>query len=152
MPHEDGAAYEPIVATISLGGNIVLDIFDKANSDVDTQVTIESTDMSREGDEQQDSSNTKAPKWRILQEPGSLLVTRDDAYKALLHGISPITSDEDLGPDTVANWYMLGNQAPFANGVNVRETRISLTYREVIKTARFVFGRSGVASTAMPPT
>ena len=31
MPHEDGAAYHPVVATVSLGGPIVLDIYAKTN-------------------------------------------------------------------------------------------------------------------------
>ena len=29
MPHEDGAAYHPVVATVSLGAAIVLDIYEK---------------------------------------------------------------------------------------------------------------------------
>jgi alkylated DNA repair protein alkB family protein 6 len=29
MPHQDGAAYWPLVATISLGAPIVLDVFEK---------------------------------------------------------------------------------------------------------------------------
>jgi alkylated DNA repair protein alkB homolog 6 len=140
MPHEDGAAYEPIVATISLGGSTVLEIFEKETDNVDSEVTMDSNKASSE-DELSSSPNIKVPKWRILQESGSLLVTKGEAYKVLLHGISPIAIDRDLGPNSVANWSLLGNQDAFHSGVNERETRVSLTYREVIKTARFFFGR-----------
>ena len=44
MPHEDGPAYHPVVATVSLGAPIVLDIFEK-----------------REG--------ASEKRWRVLQEP-----------------------------------------------------------------------------------
>lgn len=30
MPHEDGPAYYPMVATVSLGASIVLDVFEKS--------------------------------------------------------------------------------------------------------------------------
>jgi len=42
MPHEDGTAYHPVVATVSLGAPIVLDIYEKGE---------------------------RVPKFRILQEP-----------------------------------------------------------------------------------
>lgn len=105
MPHEDGGVYETVVATVGLGGSVVLDLYEK-------------TDLSQ-------------PRWRILQEPGSLLVTRGEAYGDLIHGISDVSEDTDLGADTVANWEMLGERGAFEGGVNVRETRVSLTYRDV---------------------
>jgi alkylated DNA repair protein alkB family protein 6 len=45
MAHQDGAAYYPMVATISLGSPIVLDIYEKTDGGV------------------------REPRWRILQEP-----------------------------------------------------------------------------------
>ena len=45
MPHEDGPAYYPMVATVSLGAPVVLDIYEKGEG------------------------GRAAPKWRILQEP-----------------------------------------------------------------------------------
>ncbi len=47
MPHEDGAAYWPVVATVSLGAPIVLDIYGKDS----------------------DGRRHPQPQWRILQEP-----------------------------------------------------------------------------------
>ena len=46
MPHEDGPAYWPVVATVSLGGALTLDIYEK---DVDGR-------------------RMDPPKYRILQE------------------------------------------------------------------------------------
>ncbi|KAI4726870.1 hypothetical protein E4T49_05313 [Aureobasidium sp. EXF-10728] len=105
MPHEDGAAYYPIVAT------------------------------AQDGDQARLSST---PKWRVLQEPRSLLVTCGSAYTDTLHGISEIEVDENLSPDTVANWTLLGDNKVFVDngGQNVRTTRISLTYRDVLKVSK----------------
>lgn len=125
MPHEDGAAYAPVVATISLGGSIVLEVWEKLDSSRAEQSDIR--------------------KFRILQEPGSLLVTTGEAYTSLLHGISPITVDEDLRAETVVNWDLLGDKARVENagGVNVRETRVSLTYRDVLKVSKVGIGILG---------
>ncbi|KAF1350890.1 hypothetical protein BDV97DRAFT_376528 [Delphinella strobiligena] len=122
MPHEDGAAYHPIVATVSLGASIVLDIHDKRN----------------ENDGDSRPVTHPSPRWRILQEPRSLLITTGQTYKDLLHGIAEVDVDEDLTPDTVANWNLLGDAQIFVeNGSrNVRTTRISLTYRDVLKVSK----------------
>jgi alkylated DNA repair protein alkB family protein 6 len=119
MPHEDGGAYHPVVATVSLGGAVVLD------------VTAKSSPM----------------RWRILQEPRSLLVTTAAAYTETLHGIADVHEDIDLRPETVANWDSLGDrEAINANGnMNERTTRISLTYRNVLKVSSLgnkLFGRT----------
>ncbi|KAK4508003.1 hypothetical protein PRZ48_001738 [Zasmidium cellare] len=120
MPHEDGAAYHPVVATVSLGGTVVLDVVEKGC----------------EG----------ARKWRILQEPRSLLVTMGEAYTETLHGIQEVREDCDLNAETVANWGLLGDREVFvaSGGVNERTTRISLTYRDVKKVSTIgskIFGR-----------
>lgn len=69
--------------------------------------------------------------------PGSLLVTTDDIYTSHLHGIAQKIADEDLGPDTVANWDLLGNKASFVDGHYDRKIRTSLTYRDVLKVSKF---------------
>jgi alkylated DNA repair protein alkB family protein 6 len=123
MPHEDGAAYSPVVATVSLGASLVLEVWEKR------------------GEEERDDSGQKS--LRILQEPGSLLVTTGDAYSSLLHGISEIEVDEDLREETVVNWSLLGNKAQFEDGVNKRGIRISLTYRDVLKVNKVGIGILG---------
>lgn len=76
------------------------------------------------------------PAYRILQEPRSLLVTTDDLYTEYLHGIADIEEDVDLSADTVANWRLLGSQEPFRDGRNMRQMRVSLTYRDVVKVVK----------------
>ncbi|KAF2486568.1 hypothetical protein BDY17DRAFT_81404 [Neohortaea acidophila] len=126
MPHEDGAAYHPVVATVSLGGSIVLDVVEKTRNE-------------REKDERQ--------AWRILQEPRSLLITTGSAYTDTLHGIAEVKEDVDLDETTVANWMLLGDRESItaSAGRNERTTRISLTFRDVLKESKVgskIFGKT----------
>ena len=107
-PHEDGDAYHPIVATVSLGSHIILDVKTKL----------------RGGDGQQS---------RILQEPRSILITTGALYSQCLHSISEVESDKDLREGSIVNWGLLGDKTPFAAGFARRETRVSLTFRDVKK-------------------
>lgn len=124
MPHEDGQAYASVVATVSLGGTICLSLTPKPNSE-----------ESRGAED----GNTVEEKWeiptRILQEPRSLLITTGHAYESLLHGVDAVEIDEGLNADTVANWSLLEDRSTIeaAGRCNVRTTRISLTYRDVLK-------------------
>lgn len=125
FPHEDGAAYHPIVATVSLGGSIVLDVTPKGSGD---------------------ECAAKPEPWRILQEPRSLLLTTGAAYTDTLHGIAEVGEDVDLSVDTVVNWGLLGDaEAVVASGGrNERVTRVSLTYRDVKKVSNVgskIFGK-----------
>ncbi|KAF2151041.1 hypothetical protein K461DRAFT_228726 [Myriangium duriaei CBS 260.36] len=115
MGHEDGPSYWPCTATVSLGGSVVLDIWTKP--------------------EGLDSEPQPEKRWRIFQEPRSLLITTDEVYGGTLHGIGEVSVDQDLSPETVANWDLLENTAALENsgGQNVRTTRTSLTYRDVVK-------------------
>lgn len=129
MPHEDGDAYSRVVATISLGGTVCLDLTSKSAGD-------------KGGEEVEEER-----RWRILQEPRSLLVTTGEAYAALLHGISPFERDEGLGAESVVNWELLGHETKTrineASGVNERTVRVSLTYRDVLKVSKVGLGILG---------
>lgn len=133
MPHEDGAAYHPLVATVSLGAPIVLDLYAKRGNG--------------DGDGDGDIGRGREPQFRILQEPRSLLITRGSIYTEYLHGIAETTRDEGLGAGSVCNWDLLRDKTPFEGGAYDRETRISLTYRDVLKvsklgnTMKFLGGR-----------
>ncbi|KAK5165960.1 uncharacterized protein LTR77_008884 [Saxophila tyrrhenica] len=127
MPHEDGSAYHPVVATISLSSSLVLDVTEK-----------KSNDSSSDQDDRQS--------WRIFQEPRSLLVTAGSAYTETLHGIAEVKEDIDLKGETVANWDLLGDRERVmeSGGNNLRETRISLTFRDVLKVSNVgskIFGK-----------
>ncbi|KAI5299953.1 hypothetical protein KEM55_000831 [Ascosphaera atra] len=127
MPHEDGPAYYPIVATVSLGAEIVLDVRRKKGFDSNAI----------KGDEVADGADgEKTGHFRILQEPRSLLITTGEVYTDFLHGVAEVTSDERLGPETVCNWELLGNKDAYAGGRYDRKTRTSLTYRDVLKVSK----------------
>jgi alkylated DNA repair protein alkB family protein 6 len=131
MPHEDGDAYFPVVATVSLGGSLVLDVTEKRKA----------------GDDVDPTGSDEPKRWRIVQEPRSLLLTTGSAYTDTLHGIAEITEDSDLTSETVANWSLLGDQAVIeANGgCNKRTDRVSLTYRDVKKVSNVaskLFGKT----------
>ena len=134
MPHEDGGAYWPVVATVSLGGSLVLDVTAKqsnSNSDADFETT----------------GRDKTASWRILQEPRSLLLTTGSAYTDTLHGIAEVAEDVDLNEQTVANWGLLSDQDAIAakDGRSERTTRVSLTLRDVLKVSAVgskIFGKA----------
>ncbi|KAB8236333.1 Alpha-ketoglutarate-dependent dioxygenase alkB 6 [Aspergillus alliaceus] len=115
LPHEDGPAYHPMVATVSLGAPIVLDLYQKGQGRDDEGCRL---------------------LHRVLQERRSLLVTTKKIYTDYLHGIAETTKDEELGPDSICNWDLLREQDRYRCGWVERETRISLTYRDVLKVAK----------------
>jgi len=138
MPHEDGGAYADVVATVSLSAPIVLDLWEK----------------STDGEGQQKGRGR--PKYRILQEERSLLITKGDAYQILLHGISErhkdvglntgsdVRFDENECEQPAVNWELLGDKERFVDGVLQRETRVSLTFRDVLKVSKMgqkLFGK-----------
>ena len=111
FPHEDGAAYAPIVATVSLGSHTVLDIYAK-----------------KEGG---GGEREPEPRWRILQERRSLLITTGGLYGEYLHGIEGVVWDEKL--KACCNWELVGDRENFEHGRAERGTRVSLTFRDVLK-------------------
>lgn len=184
MPHEDGDAYAGVVATVTLGAVGVLEVYEK--------------EALRAGDEEggkEEAKRHRRPKWRILQEERSLLVTRGVAYRDLLHGIAEVDVDEGLWPDGqadgagisdgreglerdrcdknepsgsdgqrtggkadgdratatspspgIVNWDLLADAERFttAGGRMPRGTRVSLTWRDVLKVSKVgqrLFGR-----------
>ncbi|KAF2503206.1 hypothetical protein BU16DRAFT_449042 [Lophium mytilinum] len=125
MAHEDGPAYAPVVATVSLGGAVMLEI-GNSTSEAST-VNPAPTDTHR-----------------ILCEPRSLLVTLAPAYSTTMHCVPAVTHDADLQRATVANWDLVGEAWRYSaaddvdgsggsGGIIERTTRVSLTYRDVLK-------------------
>ena len=111
MAHKDGSAYHPVVCTVSLGGSLCLDIYGTKEDG-----TIESV-----------------PRWKILQEPRSLLITTADLYTEYLHGIADVTQEINLNSESIANWEFLRSTESIKEGTVTRNTRTSLTFRDVIK-------------------
>ena len=114
MPHKDGPAYHPVVCTVSLGSSLCLNLY-----------------RSKE-----DGALNPEPVWRILQEPRSLLITTAELYTEYLHDIDPLTADVDLSEQTIANWNLLRSPSLYQGGSLERQTRISLTYRDVVKASK----------------
>ena len=114
MPHKDGSAYYPAVCTVSLGASLCLDFYGSND----------------------DGTRESKPRWRIFQEPRSLLITTDELYTEYLHGIADFGADIDLRDETVANWSLLRSPDLILNGTSERQTRTSLTYRDVIKVSK----------------
>ncbi|KAJ3520286.1 hypothetical protein NM208_g13772 [Fusarium decemcellulare] len=110
----DGTAYWPVVCTVSLGASLCLNLYRSKD----------------------DGALDPVPAWRILQEPRSLLITTDQLYTDYLHGIADVEEDVNLTADTVANWELLRSPDAYASGRNVRQTRTSLTYRDVLQVSK----------------
>lgn len=108
MPHLDGPLFFPTITTISCGSHTILEFFKN-----DTERREKVCDL--------------------ILERRSLVVLKDDMYTKYLHSISEIESDEvkkscvnvDLCKDLKIG------------GIYARETRISLTIRNVPKVAKF---------------
>ncbi|WFD33699.1 non-specific serine/threonine protein kinase [Malassezia cuniculi] len=110
MPHNDGPAYFPAVATVSLGSSILYDVYELGESGYPTE-----------------------PTFSVLLEPRSLLVSVGWAYTDYIHGIAEEhqTSVERLAQATNAR----GICEPLE-----RSTRISLTFRDVERVRRIFIG------------
>ncbi|EPE36184.1 Clavaminate synthase-like protein [Glarea lozoyensis ATCC 20868] len=114
MPHKDGSAYHPVVCTVSLGSSLMLDIFSTKS----------------------DGTREVEPRYRVLQEPRSLLITAGEIYTDYMHGIAEVHEYRDLSRTTVANWDLLHDPEAIRDGELQRSTRTSLTYRDVIKVSK----------------
>lgn len=108
---------------------------------------LDVTEKRKAGDDLDSTGSDEPKRWRILQEPRSLLLTTGSAYTDTLHGIAEVTEDSHLTPDTVANWSLLGDRAVIESngGCNKRTDRVSLTYRDVKKVSNVaskLFGKT----------
>jgi alkylated DNA repair protein alkB family protein 6 len=156
MPHEDGDAYAQVVATVSLGAPICLEITEKkpitrgndvqhTNNDpeIGDHIVHEAHPTEHQHETTtEESTQPEKPRYslptRIFQEPCSLLITTGSAYTDLMHGIAPVEVDENLNERTVANWSLLADPHIIeqAGGRSERGTRVSLTYRDVLKVSK----------------
>ncbi|KAK0200739.1 hypothetical protein DFS33DRAFT_1072244 [Desarmillaria ectypa] len=137
MPHEDGPAYHPIVATISLGSHAVFHYY---------RYTPEEN-----GDEPLTNGRTidNTPALSVLLEPRSAVITTETPYKEYLHGIEGIETDTIRAADAtegskftntntpIQNFHLLTSEkavrAVSEGGTLKRDVRYSLTCRDVEK-------------------
>ncbi|KAJ6578769.1 hypothetical protein DFH09DRAFT_347382 [Mycena vulgaris] len=141
MPHEDGPAYFPVVATISLGSHSVFHYYQYKRDAVGAQP-----------ERTEGRSIDPTPVLSILLEPRSVVISERALYSSHLHAIREIEEDmitagnaatppmlADLGVP-IANWDRLtaADTARFMSegGTLKRATRYSLTCRDVEKVAQ----------------
>lgn len=136
MAHSDGPLFYPVICTISCGSHTLLEFYEKdeaekADANADQCPTNDANNC--------ESHSAKTPNSRqlvckLLIEPGSLLILKDDMYNKYLHSISEVT--EDLITNNIAN---IDRCIGFRNRLGdivKRDRRISLTIRHVPKTSR----------------
>ncbi|KAI0946284.1 hypothetical protein AcV7_010302 [Taiwanofungus camphoratus] len=140
MPHEDGPAYYPVVATLSLGSHAMFHYYQYKPQAV-----------SANGDNNTNSSENgrpidPTPVLSVLLEPRSLIVTQSSLYTSHLHGIDDVVEDVFLQASNsencsvrIANLDLLKGteerEAIINGGVLKRGIRYSLTCRDVAKVA-----------------
>lgn len=125
MPHQDGPAYHPVVATLSLGSHTVMHYYDLP---------------------------AREPVLSLLLEPRSLVITTQEQYTAHAHGIDSVTQDR-VGEFEWANSEMVGSglggrgeegassDPPTEGEALPRGTRYSLTFRDVARVMNVSVGR-----------
>ena len=130
LPHQDGDAYYPAVAIVSLGCDAVMR-FAPRRDDLEEGKGNES-----EGNESGQSSSRS---FGVFLPRRSLLVFDGALYERYLHGID--ATREDVIDATVAN---RGDVAPTTTSLSLRreKVRVSLTFRNVrvVRRALRLFG------------
>ena len=149
QPHEDGPAFQPLVATISLGSHTVLDIHHYLSSTSPSPPMTTSVSPSNLTD--QASPIAAIPLAHLLLLPRSLLIVSSSLYTSHLHGIAARSEDvvrlypsDPPGPRdaVIANADLLGDATivdslrDTGRWVGQRASRTSLTFRHVAKVVK----------------
>ncbi|CAH1441476.1 unnamed protein product [Lactuca virosa] len=126
MPHQDGPAYFPVVAILSLGSPVIMD-FTPHSTLADTTSNIQETSH---------GNLQNYPPFSVALMPRSLLVFKDTAYSDYLHGIKDCEIQQYEG---VVN----GSEVEMHDGdlkvIHRSATRVSLTCRVVSKVHKNLF-------------
>ncbi|KAF8096098.1 hypothetical protein N665_0317s0005 [Sinapis alba] len=139
MPHQDGPAYFPVVAILSLGSPVVMDF----SPHLRLRSSGDDDDISRDlsgksGVSERDNQNS----FSVLMMPRSLLIFKDEAYSDYLHGISdsPTQCYKQVVNETEAMAYSNGDSRKDGEKILQRDqTRVSLTCRLVPKVHKNLF-------------
>ncbi|KAI3826582.1 hypothetical protein L1987_00630 [Smallanthus sonchifolius] len=138
MPHQDGPAYFPVVAILSLGSPVVMDFTPHfsllGTSNIEDKDSIEGADH---------VNLPNYPSFSVALMPGSLLIFKDTAYSDYLHGIkdceiqqydAAVNATEVLGHQS-----LIETQDEDSKAIHRSTTRVSLTCRVVSKVHRNLF-------------
>ncbi|KAF3648970.1 ent-kaurenoic acid oxidase family protein, partial [Capsicum annuum] len=147
MPHQDGPAYYPVVAILSLGSPVVIDFTPHPNlsirvgtreNSVDDEISDQEAAV-RNSCEQLDNFHP----FSIILMPRSLLIFKDMVYSDYLHGIKDSEvqgCNKAVNVTNVQNHGVLQHSSGSAKALDIDDTvicrastRVSLTCRLVTK-------------------
>jgi alkylated DNA repair protein alkB family protein 6 len=115
MAHEDGPFFYPVIVNITLGSHTMLELSAKETTS---------------GDDADGDTASRVRIGKVLLQPNSMMVMRDDLYSCL-HGIDEIA--EDVVDESVLNAAECGVSP---GTVMPRGTRVSLTIRSAMRSAK----------------
>ncbi|KAL3649356.1 hypothetical protein CASFOL_005759 [Castilleja foliolosa] len=150
MPHQDGPAYEPVVAILSLGSPVVMDFAPHSRFENASDTSANCNEHIVSDDEPVEMSSGERTSeyvpFSVALMPRSLLIFKDKAYSDYLHGIKDCADqryDEAVNVTSVVN---NNDQAQTVLGlknngeadgyeaiIHRTRTRVSLTCRLVTK-------------------
>ncbi|XP_075644055.1 alkylated DNA repair protein ALKBH6 homolog [Castanea sativa] len=154
MPHQDGPAYFPVVAILSLGSSAVMDFTPHSRLRSCTNNVEDTNSDGRTSDIGKDKFLGDDHSFSIVLMPRSLLIFKDEAYSDYLHGIKDSEVQEYDGAvnEIEALKHSVQDQQQFGSDVGSEEmrtqefktihrntNRISLTCRSVLKVHKKLF-------------
>lgn len=134
MAHTDGPLFHPIICTITCGSHTILRFHENnATKDCDDDKNT----IAKNDDNTNTMTDERQPKIvsRLLIEPRSLLIVKDNMYKDYLHSIADET--HDIITEDLANLEQCNELKNHVGVTIARNRRISLTIRHVPKTSKF---------------
>lgn len=121
MPHTDGPLFFPLIMTISCGSHTILEFSKREkHNDGDSEETANVT-------------SKREILFKLILEPRSLLVLKNELYSDYLHSIEEVESD--VLCDKICNYENCETTYKMGDCLK-RGTRISLTIRNVPKTSK----------------
>ncbi|KAA0025211.1 hypothetical protein IC582_018724 [Cucumis melo] len=142
MPHQDGPAYFPVVAILSLGSPVVMDFTPHS------RLKSCADELTENIDDKDSNGTTHQPHpFSILLMPRSLLIFKDEAYSGYLHGISDNSLQcygQAVNKTEVQNCLLETENATVKvnrdhSSFERTNTRVSLTCRLVPKVHKHLF-------------
>ncbi|KAF5822954.1 putative oxoglutarate/iron-dependent dioxygenase, alpha-ketoglutarate-dependent dioxygenase AlkB [Helianthus annuus] len=139
MPHQDGPAYYPVVAILSIGSPVVMDFtphlsLSGSTSNIEDKDSIEGADH---------GNLPNYPPFSVALMSGSLLIFKDAAYTDYLHGIKDCEIQKyDTAvnaAEVIGHKSLIETHAEDSNAIHRSTTRVSLTCRVVSKVHRNLF-------------
>ncbi|KAL7081604.1 hypothetical protein ACP275_14G049700 [Erythranthe tilingii] len=147
MPHQDGPAYVPVVAILSLGSPVVMDFVPHPSFENATCTPENDTEDKISNPAHIEMSSGKCESiylpFSLALMPRSLLIFKDKAYSDYLHGIKDCASQRCDEAVNVTNGLKVDGETGGDTVINRTGTRVSLTCRVVTKVRKNLIKLSG---------